>query len=98
MLHAECMPRSPAPALGVTTRQREKLLEVKRHRSTPQSVVLRVNIVLGASEGRPKPRLSARVGDECAHGAAVAPAIRLRRRDGDSGRPAPLRASETDHP
>ena len=47
------MPRSPAPPLRVTTRQREKLMQVKRHRSTPQSVVLRVNIVLGASEGRP---------------------------------------------
>ncbi len=46
------MPRSPAPALRLTARQRAELEEIRNHRSTPQGIVLRVNIVLGAAEGR----------------------------------------------
>ena len=46
------MPHPPAGRLRLTPRQREELRIVKRRRSTPQSIVLRINIVLGAAEGR----------------------------------------------
>src|SRR5579864_4174416 len=43
------MPLPPAPKLSLT--DREQLLEISRHRSTPRGIVLRVDIVLGAAEG-----------------------------------------------
>lgn len=45
------MPRAPARALTLAARERQELLQVSRHRSTPQSIVLRTKIVLGAAEG-----------------------------------------------
>jgi hypothetical protein len=45
------MPRAAAPPLPLTEREREALLQVGKLRSTPQSVALRVRIVLSASEG-----------------------------------------------
>lgn len=45
------MPRAPAPALSLTDEDRQELLQVAGLRSVPQSVALRVRIVLGASEG-----------------------------------------------
>lgn len=42
------MPGAPARALTLTDRE---LLPVSRHRSTPQSIALRTEIVLGAAEG-----------------------------------------------
>jgi transposase len=45
------MPRAAAPSLPLTEREREELLQVRQWRSTPQSVALRVQIVLQAAEG-----------------------------------------------
>lgn len=45
------MPRPAASALKLTAKQRRDLLEIKKLRSTPQSVALRVRIVLGAADG-----------------------------------------------
>jgi transposase len=45
------MPRAPARALRLAGRELQELLQVSRHRSTPQSIVLRTEIVLGAAEG-----------------------------------------------
>jgi transposase len=45
------MPRAAAPPLPLTEREREELLQISKLRSTPQSVALRVRIVLSASEG-----------------------------------------------
>jgi len=45
------MPRAAAPALPLTAKRRQELLQIKRLRSTPQSVALRVQIVLGAADG-----------------------------------------------
>lgn len=45
------MPRPAAPALPLTPKQRQELLQIKKLRSTPQSVALRVQIVLGAADG-----------------------------------------------
>lgn len=45
------MPRAPAPALPVTDEERRELLQVVGLRSVPQSVALRVKIVLGAADG-----------------------------------------------
>ncbi|MGD0793940.1 MAG: IS630 family transposase [Terriglobales bacterium] len=45
------MPRAAAPPLPLTEREREELLQISKLRSTPQSVALRVRIVLRASEG-----------------------------------------------
>lgn len=45
------MSRAAAPALPLTAKQREQLLQIKKLRSTPQRVALRVQIVLGAAEG-----------------------------------------------
>src|SRR5207302_904739 len=47
----EAMPRAAAPPLSLTERKREELLQISKLRSTPQSVALRVRIVLSASEG-----------------------------------------------
>ena len=45
------MPRAAAPPLPLTEREREELLQISKLRSTPQSVALRVRIVLSAAEG-----------------------------------------------
>jgi transposase len=45
------MPRAPAAALVIREEDRRELLQVIGLRSVPQSVALRVRIVLGASEG-----------------------------------------------
>jgi transposase len=47
----EAMPRAAAPALPLTEGERGQLLEVSRLRSSPQSIALRVRIVLGAAQG-----------------------------------------------
>src|SRR3989454_337617 len=45
------MPRAAAPPLPLIEHEREELLQISKLRSTPQSVALRVRIVLSASEG-----------------------------------------------
>ena len=45
------MPRAAAPPLPLTECEREELLQVSKFRSTPQSVALRIQIVLRAAEG-----------------------------------------------
>ena len=45
------MPLPPAPPLPVSDAERQQLSEIAGHRNTPQSVVLRIRIVLGASRG-----------------------------------------------
>src|SRR5215467_10081352 len=45
------MPRAAAPPLPLSERDREELLQVSKLRSTPQSVALRVQIVLRAAQG-----------------------------------------------
>jgi len=45
------MPRAAAPSLPLTEREREELLQVSKLRSTPQSIALRVQIVLRAATG-----------------------------------------------
>jgi len=52
------MPRAAAPPLPLTKREREELLQISKLRSTPQSVALRVRIVLSASEGIANQRLA----------------------------------------
>ena len=47
----EAMPRAAAPPLPLTEPEREELLQVSKLRSTPQSVALRIQIVLRAAEG-----------------------------------------------
>ena len=56
------MPRAPAAALVVTDEDRRELLQVIGLRSVPQSVALRVRIVLGASEGIGNKVLARRLG------------------------------------
>lgn len=45
------MPLPPAAALSLSDGERRRLVDLSRHRSTPQSVVLRAKIVLGAGAG-----------------------------------------------
>jgi len=45
------MPLPAAPALHLTPSQRDELLGVTRHPSTPQAIVLRCRVVLGAADG-----------------------------------------------
>lgn len=45
------MPLPPAPKLILKESERKQLLALTQHRATPQSIVLRLNIVLGAAEG-----------------------------------------------
>ncbi len=45
------MPLPSAPRLALTDSDREQLVEFSKHRSTPQGLLLRINIVLGAAEG-----------------------------------------------
>ena len=52
------MPRAAAAPLPLTKREREELLQISKLRSTPQSVALRVRIVLSASEGIANKRLA----------------------------------------
>ncbi len=41
------MPRPPAASLKLSEGERKELLRLRRHRNMPQSVFLRLNIVLG---------------------------------------------------
>ena len=50
-VHTGNMPLPPASKLSLTDSDREQLLEISRHRSTPRGKVLRVDIVLGAAQG-----------------------------------------------
>jgi transposase len=52
------MPRPPAAPLPVTNSERRELLELSRHRSVPQSIALRVKVVLGAADGIPNKALA----------------------------------------
>jgi transposase len=52
------MPRPPAKALSITAPEHDELVAISRHRATPQSVVLRLKIVLGAAEGMPNKTLA----------------------------------------
>src|ERR1700722_7815829 len=45
------MPLPAAPALRLTLSQRNELVQVTRYPGTPQSIVLRCRVVLGAAEG-----------------------------------------------
>ena len=45
------MPLPPAAKLVVTESDRKQLHALRRHRSTPRGILLRVNIVLGAADG-----------------------------------------------
>jgi hypothetical protein len=46
------MPLPPAPKLDVIESDRKELVALSRQRSIPRGILLRVNIVLGAAEGR----------------------------------------------
>jgi transposase len=52
------MPRPPADPLRLSNSEQNDLHEIGRHRATPQSVVLRVKIILGAAEGVPNKALA----------------------------------------
>jgi transposase len=52
------MPRPPAASLKLSEGERKELLRLRRHRNMPQSVVLRLNIVLGAANGIPNKALA----------------------------------------
>lgn len=52
------MPLPPAPGLAVSDADRKELLSLSRQRSIPRGILLRVNIVLGAAEGRANHRLA----------------------------------------
>jgi len=45
------MPRAAAPALPLAVKRRQELVQIRKLRSTPQSVMLRVQIILGAADG-----------------------------------------------
>lgn len=47
------MPRPPAKALSISDAQRDELTTISRYRATPQSIVLRLRILLGAANGVP---------------------------------------------
>jgi transposase len=47
------MPLPPAPPLAVAEADRKELVALRRQRSIPRGILLRVNIILGAAEGRP---------------------------------------------
>ena len=67
------MSRAPAAALVIGEEDRHELLRVIGLRSVPQSVALRVRIVLGASEGHRKTRSwRGGLGDEPPYNLAVA--------------------------
>ncbi len=52
------MPRPRASPLPLTDRERTELLQVKRQRAVPQSIALRVSIVLAAAAGTPNKALA----------------------------------------
>jgi len=52
------MPLPAAPKLDVTESDRKELVALSRQRSIPRGILLRVNIVLGAAEGRANHLLS----------------------------------------
>src|SRR6266481_7572408 len=45
------MPLPPAARLALDDADRRQLMAIKQHRSAPRGMVLRINIILGASEG-----------------------------------------------
>lgn len=55
------MPRPSAPPLPLTDREREELIQIIKLRSTPQSVALRVRIVLSAAQGLANKALARRL-------------------------------------
>jgi hypothetical protein len=55
------MARAAAPALPLTARQRTELAQLTRLPSTPQNVVLRAKIVLGAADGMANKTLAERL-------------------------------------
>src|ERR1700744_4962917 len=52
------MPLPPAPRLEVPDPDHDELIALSRQRSIPRGILLRVNIVLGAAEGRANHLLS----------------------------------------
>jgi len=52
------MPLPAAPALALTPSERSELTKVARYASTPQSIVLRCKVILGAAEGIANHRLA----------------------------------------
>jgi transposase len=52
------MPLPPAPRLAVSDADRKVLLSLSRQRTIPRGILLRVNIVLAAAEGRANHRLA----------------------------------------
>lgn len=46
------MPLPAAPLLDVTAADRKQLVTLSRQRSIPRGILLRVNVILGAAEGR----------------------------------------------
>lgn len=56
------MPLPAAPPLPLSSQERAQLLEIRRCRSTPQSVALRIDVVLGAANGRPNHALARELG------------------------------------
>jgi transposase len=54
----EVMSRAPADALSISKAEQNDLLDISRHRATPQSVALRARIVLGAAGGVPNKSLA----------------------------------------
>jgi transposase len=55
------MPGPAAPPLPLTDREREELIQILKLRSTPQSVALRVRIVLSAAQGLANKALARRL-------------------------------------
>src|SRR5512143_3755505 len=55
------MARAAAAALPLTAHQRSELVQLTRLPSTPQSIVLRAKIVLGAADGVANKTLAARL-------------------------------------
>ena len=55
------MARAAAPALDLTAHQHSELMQLTRLPSTPQSIVLRAKIVLGAAEGIANKALAVRL-------------------------------------
>lgn len=56
------MPLPAAPPLPLSSGERTQLLEIRRYRSTPQSVALRIDVVLGAASGRSNHALARELG------------------------------------
>lgn len=56
------MPLPAAPALELSARERNELLKITRHPSTPQAILLRCRVVLAASEGTANHELARELG------------------------------------